>query len=178
MKRSFMMFCIGLIGFGFSSCDEDNLASVLPDFDVNLSESQEIPVTIDKTDGEWAEFSSTENISIINKDTEDHLNKIKSVTLTKLNYTVINFNGDEMGEVEGAFSADNGVAMQNKFVVKTAAQNGTVYEVDATELNRIGKALKAGNTVMVRYSGKALCDNASMNFVIKVSYEAKIKVSP
>lgn len=172
------MLCICLVGFGFSSCDEDDLASVLPDFDVNLSESEEIPVFIDQTDGEWVQFSSTENISIINKDTEDHLDKIKSVKLTKLSYKVINFNGDEMGQVEGAFYADNGVAMENKFVVKTAAQNATVFEVDATELNRIGNALKAGKTVAIKYSGKALCDNASLDFVIKVDYQAKITIDP
>lgn len=174
-----MVLCMCLIGFGFSSCDEDDLVELLPDFDINLSESEEIPVSINQTDGAWVEFSETKTISIKNKDTEDYLNKIKSVKLTKLSYRIINFKGDASGEVEAAFSADNGVALNNAFVVNTAFQNGIVYEVEEiAELNRIGNALKSGNAVMVKYSGKALCNDGAMDFDVEVTYEAKVTVNP
>lgn len=110
---------------------------------------------------------------------ESHLNKIKSLKLTKLSYKIINFAGDENGQVEASFSADNQVSLSNAFTVKAAADNGTVYEIqEVAELNRIANALKAGNTIMVKYEGKALCDNGPMDFVVEVQYEATITVDP
>jgi hypothetical protein len=179
MKRTLIALCVCCACISFSSCDEDDVVGLLPDFDVTLKEAENIDVKIDQTDGEWVSFSSNAPISIVNSDTKDHLNKIKSVKLTKLSYKIINFAGDENGQVEVSFSADNQVSLSNAFTVKTAADNGTVYEIqEVAELNRIAIALKAGNTIMVKYEGKALCDNGPMDFVVEVQYEATITVDP
>jgi len=179
MKRTLIALCISCAFFSFSSCDEEDVAGLLPDFDVNLVETENIPVHVDQTDGEWVLFSSEAPISIVNNDTKDHLNKIKSVKLTKLSYKIINFAGDDNGQVEASFNAQNQMSMMNAFRVKTAAENGTVYEINETaELNRIANALKAGHTIMVKYDGKALCDNGPMDFVVEVQYEAKITINP
>ncbi len=179
MKRTLIALCISCACFSLSSCDEDDIAGLLPDFDVNLKETENIPVKVDQTEGEWVSFTSEAPISIVNNDTKDHLNKIKSVKLTKLSYKIINFAGDDNGEVEASFKAENQVSLMNAFKVKTAADNGTVYEIkEIAELNRIANALKAGHTIMVKYEGNALCDNGPMDFVVEVQYEATITINP
>ena len=179
MKRTLIALCICCACISFSSCDEDDVVGLLPDFDVILKETENIPVKVDQTDGEWVSFSSNAPISIENNDTKNHLNKIKSVKLTKLSYKIINFGGDDNGQVDASFNADNQVALTNAFTVKTAADNGTLYEIkEVAELNRIGNALKAGKTIMVKYEGNALCDNGPMDFVVEVQYEATITIDP
>ena len=64
-------------------------------------------------------------------------------------------------------------------MVKEAADNQTVYQItEVNELNRIANALKSGQTVTVKYSGSALCDDDSMNFDIEVTLVAKITIDP
>ncbi len=167
------------LGLGFSSCDEDDVAAVLPDFDAEVSTTENIPISVDKTDGEWVEYSSTTNVSIINDDTEKYLNKIRNVNIKRLRYRVLAFNGDPAGEVQGSFSADNGKAFENRFTVRNAFEQKTVFEVDdVAELNRIANALKTKHTIQVRYSGMALCDQENMDFTIQVEMLAVVTINP
>lgn len=172
---------ISLLFFGlvFSGCDEDDIAAVLPDIDIAVSETEEIPVFVQKTDGDWVQFSETTNVSIVNNDTQKYLNKIKKVKIKRLRYRVLAFQGDPNGEVQGSFSADNGKTFQNQFMVKKAFDDQTFYEVqDVDELNRIANALKSKNTIQVRYSGMALCDQDDLDFILEVEFEAEVTVNP
>lgn len=172
---------ISLLFFGlvFSGCDEDDIAAVLPDIDIAVSETEEIPVFVQKTDGDWVQFSETTNVSIVNNDTQKYLNKIKKVKIKRLRYRVLAFQGDPNGEVQGSFSADNGKTFQNQFMVKKAFDDQTYYEVqDVDELNRIANALKSKNTIQVRYSGMALCDQDDLDFILEVEFEAEVTVNP
>jgi len=179
MKKTTIFFTILLISFSFASCDEEDIIKILPDFDVNLLDSEIIPVHVDQTNGEWATFTNSVQISIINNDTKDHLNKIKNIKINKLSYKIINFNGDPIGEVDASFWADNIVSLNNAFVVQTSANNGTIYQItDTAELSRIANALKAGHTIAVKYSGNALCDDDDMDFDVEVTLDAKITIDP
>ncbi|NOQ91885.1 MAG: hypothetical protein GQ552_04120 [Flavobacteriaceae bacterium] len=179
MKKAIIFLAFLLIGFSFSSCDEDDIKQFLPDIDINLLETENIPVHVDKTNGEWATFTSGVSLSIVNNDTKDYLNKIKNIKINKLSYKIINFSGDTSGQVEGSFWADNTISLNNSFVVKTAADNGTVYQItDTVELSRIANALKNGHTINIKYSGEALCDNANLDFVVEVTLDAKVTVDP
>lgn len=172
---------ISLLFFGlvFSGCDEDDIAAVLPDIDIAVSETEEIPVFVQKTGGDWVQFSETTNVSIVNNDTQKYLNKIKKVKIKRLRYRVLAFQGDPNGEVQGSFSADNGKTFQNQFMVKKAFDDQTYYEVqDVDELNRIANALKSKNTIQVRYSGMALCDQDDLDFILEVEFEAEVTVNP
>jgi len=165
--------------FGFSSCTEDDIKGLVPAFDVDVVQTETIPVHIDQTDGDWVTYSYDTNLSIVNSDTEDYLNKIKQVKINRLSYRITNFNGDPNGQVEGSFSVANQVSMNNAFMVQTAAQNGTVYQVnDVAELNRIANALKSGQNLMVECSGNALCNDGPMDFNIEVTLNAKVTIDP
>ncbi len=175
-KMAFSLLFFGLV---FSGCDEDDIAAVLPDIDITVSETEEIPVFVEKTDGDWVEFSETTNISIVNNDTQKYVDKIKSVKIKRLRYKVLAFQGDPNGEVQGSFSADNGKTFENQFQVKKAFDDQTVYEVqDVNELNRIASALKSKKTIQVKYAGMALCDQDDLDFIIEVEYEAEVTVNP
>ena len=179
MKKAIIFFTILLISIGFSSCSEDDIKGLLPDFDVKLLETENIPVHIDKTSGDWVTFTNNVTISIVNNDTKDHLNKIKSIKINKLSYKIINFSGDPLGEVDASFWADNTISLNNAFVVSTAAGNAVVYQItDTAELNRIGNALKTGHAIEVKYSGNALCNDANMDFIVEVTLDAKITIDP
>ena len=179
MIKKYFIPIILLLGFGFSSCDSEDLESVLPAIDIDISEKAEIPVFVDKTNGDWVDFSQTTTISIDNGSTNKYLNKIKKIKINKLRYKVISFIGDSNGEVKGTFSADGGPPMMNGFTVNSAHVNGTIYEVtDTAELTRIANALKSKYTIQIAYSGEALCDQDNMDFIIEVELLAVVNVDP
>lgn len=179
MKIKVIVFCLCYMCFSLSSCDEDDVSSLLPSFDVDLNKTVSIPVQVDQTTGDWVTFSEKTNLNIVTKDTEDYLNKIKEVKINNLSYKIINFNGDPNGEVNGSFSVANQVSLQNAFVVQTAAQNQTQYQVTETkELSRIANALKSGQSVAVEYSGSALCNDDAMDFIVEVSLVGKVTIDP
>ena len=179
MKKNLIALFVCCICFSFSSCDEDDVKGLLPSFKVDINQTENIPVSIEQTNGERHSFSEQSNFTIVNEDTEDYLNKIEKIELTKLSYKIINFSGDPIGDVAGSFSVANVVSLQNDFVVKTAADNQTVYDItDVDELNRIANALLSGKTIEVEYGGTALCDADAMNFVVEVTMVAKITIDP
>lgn len=179
MKKIILVLGVFLICFSFNSCDEDDLEALVPAFDVNITKTETIPVQIDQTNGDWVTYSEKTNLNIVNKDTEDYLNKIKEVKIVKLSYKIINFNGDPAGEVKGKFSVASQVSLSNEFMVQTSANNGVVYQVnEVAELNRIAAALKSGQNVVVEYAGSALCDDSVMDFLIEVTMTAKVTIDP
>jgi len=179
MKKFLMALLIGFISFNFSSCDEDDLKELLPAFDVDLKKVELIPVQVDQTNGEWIVFSQTTNLDIINSQTKDYISKIKSLKINSLSYKIVNFAGDPIGQVDGAFAVANEISLQNKIVVKTEADNGTIFQItEVAELNRIATLLKKGESVEVKYSGSALCDDADMDFSIEVTLDAKVTIDP
>ena len=179
MKKTLLVLGIFLIGFSFSSCDEDDIIGLLPDFDVPINQTENIPVHIDRTNGDRISYSETTDLNIKNKDTEDYLNKIKDVKITALSYKIINFSGDPIGDVEASFSVANEVSLQHAYVVKESADKGKVYAItEVDELSRIANALKSGQTVKVEYSGSALCDADDMDFTVEVTLVAKVTINP
>jgi len=179
MNKFLVAFLIGFIGFGFSSCDEDDVKGLLPDFDVNLKKVELIPVQVDKTNGEWVVFSKITSLDIINNQTKDYISKIKSLTINSLSYKIVNFAGDPIGKVDGSFAVANIISLQNAIVVKTEADNATIFQItDTNELNRIATLLKKGDPAEVKYSGSALCNDGDMNFSIEVTLDAKVTIDP
>ena len=179
MKNILLVLGMFLISFSFSSCDEDDLEGLLPPFNVNLNEVENITVHIDQTNGDRVVFSETTNLNINNNDTKDYLDKIKSISISKLSYKIINFSGDPVGDVAGSFAVAGQVSLSNAFVVKTSADNQIVYEItDVNELSRIANALVAGKSVVVQYSGDALCDDDDMDFIVEVTIVAKVTIDP
>ena len=83
MKNYITLFVLILAGFGFYACSEDSVSELL-EKDLSISEKIEIPVHIDKTDGTWATFDNTKEISIDNAQTHDYLNRIKSVKIVSV----------------------------------------------------------------------------------------------
>jgi len=179
MNKFLVALLIGFISFNFSSCDEDDLVELLPAFDVDLKKVELIPVKIDQTNGEWVVFSETTNLDIINNQTKDYISKIKSLKINSLSYRIVNFAGDPIGQVDGAFAVANEISLQNKIVVKTEADNGTIFQItEIAELNRIANLLKTGQSAEVKYSGSTLCDDDNMNFSIEVTFDAKVTIDP
>lgn len=179
MKYIINILILLLVVVGFNSCDEEDLAKILPDIKVNISATEEIPVFVNQTNGSWANFTNTVPISIINDDTDNYLNKIKAVKINKLSYKIINFAGDANGKVDVSFSVENVVSLTNAFTVKTSADNATVYQITETaELNRIANELLNKKTITVKYSGDALCDDGDMDFIVEVRLDATITINP
>ncbi len=176
MKNYIIPFVLILAGFGFFACSEDSVDDLL-EKDLSISEKIEIPVHIDKTDGTWATFDNTKEISIDNAQTHQYLNRIREVKIKSLTYRIMNFNGDPNGQVECDFQCANQLSLQNTFMVQTSAQNMVQYRItEVAELNRIGQALKNGKKIQVRYSGKALCNDADMDFTVEVTMDATVTV--
>jgi len=180
MNKSLIALLTLCMCFSFTSCDEDDIKGLLPSFKVDINKTENKSVHIDQTNGDRIAFVSKETyLNIVDKNTEDYLNKIKNVEIITLSYKIINFSGDPIGDVAGSFSVAGQVSLQNAFVVKTSADNQIVYEItEVNELNRIANALKSGQTITVEYAGNALCEDGDMDFVIEISLVAKITIDP
>lgn len=176
MKKTLLALWILAIGLNISSCDEDDIIPPV-NFSVEVDQTESIPVHIDQTDGEWATFSFKNTLTINNQDTKDHINHIKDVEIKKLTYKIISFSGDPLGEIQGTLMIANEISLENSFVVKTAADNQIIYEItEVAELNRIGEALKTGQTVNVIYKGSTLCNAGDMDFVIEIYLSTAVKI--
>ncbi len=179
MNRSLIALLTLCMCFSFTSCDEDDIKGLLPNFNVDINKTENIAVIINQTNGDRIAYSEKTSLNIVDKNTEDYLNKIKNVEIITLSYKIINFSGDPIGDVAGSFSVAGQVSLQNAFVVKTSADNQIVYEItEVNELNRIANALKSGQTITVEYAGNALCEDGNMDFVVEVSLVAKITIDP
>ncbi len=179
MKKTLLVLFMSCVCLSFSSCDEDDIKGLLPNFNVDINKTENIAVNINQTNGDRIAYSEKTSLNIVDKNTEDYLNKIKNVEIITLSYKIINFSGDPIGDVEGSFSVANQVSLQNAFVVKTSADNQIVYAItEVAELTRIANALKSGQTITVEYAGNALCEDGNMDFIVEVTLVAKITIDP
>ncbi|UCE93618.1 MAG: hypothetical protein JSV73_12600 [Flavobacteriaceae bacterium] len=179
MKKTLLLFLIGCFCFGLSSCDDEGYDTILEPINMDVNKIETIPVHIDKTDGDWSGFSFKNSLSIITPETQEYLNKIQRVEIKQLCYKITNFNGDALGEVQGTFQFDKDIRLDNSFVVKTVADDQTIYYVTDTEkLNRISEVLKNNKAINMVFSGSAICDEAPMDFIVEISFEAKVQIDP
>ena len=175
MKKS--IFTIGIIASIFSvvliSCEEDIEELLNITFETFLTES--IVIHVDQTSGTAANFNKTIVIDLDNPDTTDYLDLIEDLSITSLTYRIIDFTGDPAGTIDAEFIV-NGVSLAtNDIVVKTEADNGTVYEItDTALLNQIATDLKNNLQVSAEYTGTALCDADVMDFKIEVTVGVEI----
>ena len=179
MKKTLLALFMCCMCYTFSSCDEEDVAGLLGSFTVGVDQIENIPVHLDQTDGERMTYSFKNTLTINNKDTKDYINKIKNVQISKLTYKVINFSGDPLGEVDGAFMVADQISLQNAFVVKKAADDQIIYEItEVAELQRIAESLKSGQKVNIIYSGSALCNDDDMDFIIEVTLVTRVTIDP
>ena len=176
MKNSLKILTVLFISFSFFACDdvEDLL-------DITLSDTivEEIPVVVAQTNGERATFSKSVSVSLDAGEFEEYLDKIKDVEIKSLSYKIINFSGDPTGDVMATFSVDGVVDLENSFVVKTAADNATIFEITDTDaLNQLADQLKNNHAFTANYSGSALCDNDAMNFTVEITLDLEVIVNP
>ena len=176
MKNITKFLLLLLLTLSFSSCEEaEKLLNLTKDFDSTIVEA--IPLNIDQTAGDRASFSNIKILDINDPDLQPYLNKIEDIEIKSLSYKIINFSGDDGGDVNGEFYIDNIIYLTDAFVVKTAADNGTVFNItEVSALNEIANKLKANKKLTAVYSGDALCDNDNMNFMVEITLKAKIKV--
>ena len=176
MKNITKFLLLLLLTLSFSSCEEaEKLLNLTKDFDSTIVEA--IPLNIDQTAGDRASFSNIKILDINDPDLQPYLNKIEDIEIKSLSYKIINFNGDPAGDVNGEFYIDNIIYLTEAFVVKTTADNGTIFNItEVSALNEIANKLKENNKLTAKYSGDALCDNDNMNFKVEITLKAKIKV--
>jgi hypothetical protein len=154
----------------FSSCDEEDL-----DVDFSTSLSGDIPVNI--TGGNTYNESTT--IQLANSDTDDYLDKLKSVTITKMTYEIDNFTGDPEGTITGVLKAD-GVTLHSVtgLVVSNADGTGTIFEVtDTTALTNAGNALLNNKMLTLQVMGTADYSDF-MNFIVKIKIDLNVVANP
>jgi hypothetical protein len=176
MKNLTKFLLLLLLTHSFNSCDEaEKLLNLTKDFDSSIVEA--IPLNIDQTRGERDTFSNTMVLNIDDPALQPYLNKIEDIEIKSLSYKIINFNGDPSGDVNGEFYIDNIIYLNDSFVVKTAADNGTLFQItEVTALNEIAEKLKANKKLTAVYSGDAFCDNDDMTFKVEITLKVKIKV--
>ena len=177
MKNTFKLLILLFTIFSLSGCDEaEELLNLTQDFDDTIIES--IAINIDMTAGNRAEFSSSTTFSLDDPALQPFINKIENIEIKSLSYKVINFNGDASGDVNADFLIDNIIYLENAFVVKTEADNGTIFKItEVAALNEIATKLKANKKLTAKYSGDALCDNDNMSFSVEITLRVKITVS-
>lgn len=182
MKIIFNIAVLLILAFGLQACSD---AEELLDqtFSVNIDEK--IPINLNLAakstviDCAPKAFSGTEILTIDNSDTHDYLNKIKSVEVKSLSYKVVDFVGPATSAIAASLYINNELLATENIVVKTAADNGTVYNISNVDLlNKVATALKNGKSVTAKYEGTATnwCDNLS--FKVQITMQVKVTANP
>ncbi len=171
MKKLFLLTFIVTASF-LTSCDELKDAA---DIDFNTTVSADITVSITEP---GTTYDNTTILDLSNEDTEDHLDKIKNVSITKLTYTVINFAGDAAGTITGDLKADgvtlHSVANQN---VSDAFFSATVFEVtDPNLIKNAAQKLLNNHHLTLQTTGTADY-TTSLFFIVRVTAELKVKAN-
>lgn len=157
--------------FSFTSCD-DELGTV----NFNTLIDKTISVHVDQTDGSAFTFSTDELMSLDNDDTHDYLDEIQDIAINSLSYQLKNFSGDNTGTATLTFMID-GFSLQTHtdVNVKDIVDASEVYTItDTSFLSQIATALKNNQQVTAKYIGDILCDNAAMDFEVKVTLDITV----
>lgn len=175
MKKTIQFLTILAIVFSFTSCDE------LTDVDFDTTMTERIDVNIANTEGEAAAFTanSTMRLSDGSGDIDDYINYIKEVEVKKLTYKIINFSGDENGEITVNFKVNGNLLKEHAATnAKSVADSGEIFEItDIQELTSIATALENSQQIQVSYAGEATTNDV-MNFKVEVTLEAAITADP
>lgn len=171
MKTAVKILSALFICFMFTSCDEDLL-------DVDFDTTVKATVVANVNQGQE---TVDENVvlSLDNSDTHDYLDNIKGVEIKKLTYKISSFSGNELGEVDVDFYADNLVLRTESFNVKTAYNNGTIFEItDVSKLNAIADLLKTNKKTTVGITGETNSTEGAMDFNIEVTAVLEVTANP
>jgi len=182
MKIIFNIAVLLILAFGLQACSD---AEELLDqtFSVNIDEK--IPISLNLAakstflDCAPKTFSGTEILTIDTEDTHDYLNKIKSVEIKSLSYKIVDFVGPATSKIAASLYIGNELLATENIVVKTAADNGTVYTISNVDLlNKVATALKNGKSVTAKYDGTATdwCNNLSFN--VQITMQVKVTANP
>ena len=163
--KTFMTYSVVfIVMFSFMSCDS---IDELTEFDFNTTINEQLAVLVPA--GEDLILDETMVINIVNDDTEEYLDVLQDVTITRFTYKLVNFTGDTNGTLVGDFVADGVALFSHDMVVKQTVDAGTVFEItDVSVLNSIANKLRAGNNVLIGIVGESSCDEA-MNFTIQLT---------
>ncbi|MBP8793576.1 MAG: hypothetical protein KBH29_10390 [Lutibacter sp.] len=173
MKKAIRISAIMLVVFSFifTACDDDILNV---DFDTTITQS--IPIHINQNQGTVNESAI---LSLDNSDTNKYLKKIKGVKIKKLTYKITNFSGDANGTINVDFKADNLVLKTEGFIVKSANDNATIFEVtDIDKLNDMANLLKTNKSVSVGITGQCVAEETSMDFKVEVTAKLEVTANP
>ena len=157
--------------FNFTSCNKE-----LGTVDFNTEINKTISVHVDQTTGTPITFDTNEIMSLDNDDTHDYLDKIQDISINSLSYQLKNFSGDNTGTATLTLMID-GFSLQTltDVNVKDIVDASEVYTItDTSFLNQIAAALKNNQQVTVKYTGNILCDNAAMDFEVKVTLDITV----
>jgi hypothetical protein len=151
MKSTFYTFknlVLILSIIAFASCDEvDELTEV--DFSTTITEE----VTINLS-------QNSDNINGViavnlanNSDISPYLSKLEDIQITQASYKLKNYVGaeDAMGSLSATAAGESFGPFQHTFF--TDAQNGTVFNFNASQLNSVSNTLSATNALNIQFSG-------------------------
>ena len=171
MKNLIKFLAVLVLIFGYTSCDElDKLTEV----DLSTTVTKNISVTVDDGLGSSVNISNSIDINIGDYIDSDYLSKIEEVKINSMTYKVINFSGDQTGEMTANLTAD-GVTLDTHTDVIVSNVVGEMYTIDDTaKLTTIANNLKnSSNDVVFAVSGTSINDGG-MTFTIEITLNLKI----
>ena len=171
MNATIKLLVVLTLVFNFTSCKKE-----LGTVNFNTLIDKTISVHVDQTDGSVFTFSTDELMSLNNDDTHDYLDEIQDIAINSLSYQLKNFSGDHTGTATLTFMID-GFSLQTHtdVNVKDIVDASEVYTItDISFLNQIATALKNDQQVTAKYIGDILCDNAAMDFEVKVTLDITV----
>lgn len=172
MKNLIKFFAVFLLVFGYSSCDE---LDKLTEFDIDSTLTGTIPV--DVAGGEMVILNNSVTINIADggQDIVDNLNKVESVKINSMTYTVMNLFGDNAGTITADLMA-NAIVLDTHTNAVVFDQIGVVHTIDdTTTLNNIANQLKNGSDVVLAITGTSTSEGG-MIFDIQVTVDIEVTV--
>lgn len=165
-----------VVVFTFNACDEVEDVKNIADISVDrtILDETEIPIPAGSHT-----FSIEDVLSADTPETHEYLDRIKSVTITKMTYQFIDFIGSDDCRMNITFLADENVFdTQENVLIKESFDNNTVYEItDKDDLKAMSDALLNNGGVNFKIEGDSEASSDS-SFKIKTVIDLTITATP
>jgi hypothetical protein len=173
--KKILFISVLFTSFLFSSCGDDLKDLLDISIDTTIVENIDVNVvsgtnSLDQT----VIFSLLENTN-----TNEYIDKLKTLKIKKMTYKIIDFTGDSSGTITANLKADETTLHSiSDVTVKSAFDNGTVFEVtNEAALINAATTLLDSKIITLKTSGQTV-STSNMDFKIQVIIELEVVANP
>lgn len=181
MKKITFLLTIVVLAIGLMDCQD--VAAVLPSFDITKDITKEMPVAVTaNADGTCLDYTETTTFDLkSNTQISENFSRVQRITVNSITWEVIDYVGDDGVFINGGLLKVGGTSFQIEEIDLKAADtaNDKFIITDATKLAAIATELRTTGaiTITLETSTAGNCEN-DFSYTLKITANVKVTVQP